>query len=120
MAEKAEKPEKSYGFRVLGVDGTVTEGTVTMSDPPAYAELKRVVEQHISGDMEHVYVWNDRAPNARGDMFCDEVGQLKGLPRNEAATAMYRRAWVQATGDDPETLPWIAGPAVVFDEVVWT
>jgi hypothetical protein len=117
MAEK--KPERSYKFRVLNVDGTVIEGTAVMTDPPTYQELKRVVEAHIQGDMEHVYVWNDRAEDHRGDMFCDEVGQLKGLPRNELATAMYRRAWIQATGDDPETLPWIAGTAVVFDDVVW-
>ena len=120
MAEKPEKAKKSYGFRVLGVDGTVIEGTATMSVPPTLGELKHVVEPHVSGDMEHMYVWNDRAPNHRGDMFVDEVGQLKGLPRNEAATATYRKAWVQATGDDPESLPWIAGTAVLFDETVWT
>lgn len=120
MAEKPEKAKKSYGFRVLGVDGTVIEGTAIMTVPPTLAELKSVVEPHVAGDMEHVYIFNDRALNGRGDMFCDEVGQLKGLPRNQAATALYRKAWIQATGDDPESLPWIAGTAVVFDETVWT
>jgi hypothetical protein len=115
-----EKAKRTYRYRVLDVGGTETESTAIMSDPPTYAELKAAVEPHIGGDMEHVYIFNDRTPNKRGDMFVDEIGQPKGLPRNEAATAMYRRAWVQSTGDDPETLPWVAGTAVVFDDVVWT
>jgi hypothetical protein len=112
--------EKSYRFRVLYVDGTEIEGEAVMTVPPTSEELRRVVEPHLQADMEHVYIFNDRTENHRGDMFVDETGQLKDLPRNESATAMYRRAWVLATGEDPETLPWIAGVAVVFDEVVWT
>ena len=54
------------------------------------------------------------------DMFVDETGHAKDLPRNEAATAIYRANWLrQHPGTDPESLPFIAGPAVLFDRRVW-
>ncbi len=61
----------------------------------------------------------------RRDMFVSEYGRLQmpgrgPLPRNERATAIYRTlALVQAPATDPERLPWIAGPAVLFERRVW-
>jgi hypothetical protein len=53
-------------------------------------------------------------------MFVDEDGHGRERPRNEAATTIYRANWLrQHPGVDPETLPWIAGPAVLFDRRVW-
>jgi hypothetical protein len=112
------KPKRNYTFRVLYPDGTETHGTVEMSDPPTYDELRKVVEPHLAADLEHVYVWNDRSPGDRADMFVDEMGVLKNLPRNEEATRLYREASVR-TGEDAESLPHIAGVAVLFAEKVW-
>lgn len=55
------------------------------------------------------------------DMFIDEDGHSRDRPRrNEKATAIYRANWLrQHPSTDPETLPWIAGPAVLFDKRVW-
>lgn len=58
------------------------------------------------------------------DMFVDEMGANKGLPRNEAATLIYRRATMLGrTGvrppADPDDLPAIYGPAILFDRRVW-
>lgn len=48
-------------------------------------------------------------------MFVDEMGALKRLPRNDAATKIYRNSFLsKRPDDDPEKLPLIAGPAVVF------
>jgi hypothetical protein len=48
------------------------------------------------------------------------MGHPKGLPRNENATVIYRRNALLRQGvKDPETLPWIAGPAVLFERIVW-
>lgn len=54
------------------------------------------------------------------DMFVDEIGLLKQLPRNEPATAIYRNNWLtQHPGTDPEVLPAIYGAAVLFEARVW-
>lgn len=58
------------------------------------------------------------------DMFVDEEGLLNGLPRNDAATAHYRRATMMGrtpipVPDDPESIPYVVGPAVLFDRRVW-
>lgn len=45
---------------------------------------------------------------------------LDGLPRNEAATPIYRNNWLrQHPKDEPESLPAIYGPAVLFNRRVW-
>jgi hypothetical protein len=76
---------------------------------------------------EHVSVWEDfdggKAFKAL-DMFVDENGLLKGLPRNELATLSYRRACMMGktvvpAPRDPEQLNFIIGPAILFDRRVW-
>ena len=73
---------------------------------------------------EHVTVLADFAGGLdfkRADMFVDEMGHPKNLPRNGNATAIYRRNALLHQGvKDPETLDWIAGPAVLFERIVWT
>jgi hypothetical protein len=62
------------------------------------------------------------APEDYLDMFVDEIGHVRDggpKPRNDAATAIYRANWLRAEGGDPETLPWIAGIAIVFDRRIW-
>lgn len=59
-------------------------------------------------------------PNAYTDMFVDEDGFTKNLPRNEKATAIYRNNWLtHHPNTDPESMACIAGPAVVFSDRVW-
>jgi hypothetical protein len=42
------------------------------------------------------------------------------LPRNEAATLIYRRnAMLHQGVKDPEEVSFIVGPAVLFDRIVW-
>lgn len=54
------------------------------------------------------------------DMFVDEDGHTKRLPRNEKATAIYRNNWLtQHPNTDPESMACIVGPAVVFSDRVW-
>lgn len=83
-----------------------------------WLDLKKLVEPLLDGgNLEHVRVlWHGQYR----DMFVDDVGQLKDLPHNESATAIYRANWLQHhPGTDPETLPDIVGPAVLFDDAVW-
>lgn len=47
------------------------------------------------------------------------LADRSSLPRNEAATAVLRAAWLsQRDHEDPERMPDVRGPAVVFEGVV--
>ena len=60
-----------------------------------------------------------RADGSRQDMFIDALDEAKGLPRNERATALYGGHYLtQRPGTDPETLPYVGGTAILFDERV--
>ena len=89
-----------------------------LAPEPGYIRLKAVVTPLLDGaDLERVSVLHD---GERADMFVDEMSAVKGLPRNEAATAIYRNNWLtQHPGEDPESLPAIYGPAVLFSRRVW-
>lgn len=98
--------------------GERREITVEMSARPKLQELKDVVLPHLDGqDMEHVAVLHDRK---RCSMFVGETSVLDGRIRNVRATEIYRNNWLtQHPGTDPENLPCICGPAVLFDRNVW-
>jgi len=103
---------------ILRADGTREDRSVDMAGDPGLAELRDVLEPILTGRPEHVAVLHE---GRRTEMFVHEDGHGEGLPRNEAATAIYRAAWLRNhPADDPETLPCIAGPAVIFDRIVWS
>jgi hypothetical protein len=102
-----------------GTDDTVSSVTLDISAEPRMSEIRAAMRPTF-GDAypEHVTVLHE---GRRADMFVDEDGHAKALPRNDAATAIYRaNALAQDAGLDPETLPWIAGPAVLFSRIVWS
>lgn len=75
-----------------------------------------LVELLDDGQPEHVAVLHE---GKRADMFVDEESAGR-LPRNDAATAIYRNNWLtQHPSDDPESLPAIYGPAILTSERVW-
>ena len=103
---------------ILRADGTREDRTIEMVGDPGLAELRGVLEPILGGRPEHVAVLHD---NRRADMFVDEDFVAKGLPRNAAATAVYRASWMERHPEtNPETLPGIAGDAVVFGRTVWS
>jgi len=54
------------------------------------------------------------------DMFVDENGHQLGLPFNQKATKIYRRYWLSRNPNtDPAELPFVVGPAILFDRSVW-
>jgi len=96
---------------------------LTMAPVPAYAELAAKVAPLIGGSIEHVRIW-DKHQEIYASMFVDEQSISKGLPRNEAATKIYRANMIAHSKDpraklDPERLPAIYGAAVVFKCNVW-
>ena len=103
---------------ILRADGNREDRDVDMAGDPGLAELRDVLEPILAGRPEHVAVLHD---GRRADMFVHEDGHGAGLPRNEAATEIYRASWLSRhPSDHPETLPWIAGTAVVFGRTVWS
>jgi hypothetical protein len=96
---------------------------VRMAKRPSLDELHAIIDPYLEIDgekrnLEHVNVLFNGTPH---DMFVDECGVLDELPRNEAATAIYRANWLDMhPDDDPESLPHIAGVALVFWRKVWS
>jgi hypothetical protein len=92
---------------------------------PSYDTLKELLSPIIHcAHVEHVSVLADfegATAFRKADMFVDEDGHAKSLPFNGFATAIYRRNAILHQGvKDPDSLPWIAGTAVLFDRIVWT
>lgn len=113
-------------YQVIAVDGTITDGTVDWPEGPDYEMIRRLIEPLLGVEepLEHVTVLHN---GGRRDMFVSEYGHMElttrpPLPINRAATQIYRNNWItQYPGTDPESMPNIAGIAVLFpDRVVWT
>jgi hypothetical protein len=106
-------------------DGAVERGEVDWPREPGYKLIKALVEPLLGDDepLEHVTVLHD---GKRCDMFVSEYGHMRlntrgPLPINDRATAIYRTNWMtQYPETDPETLPDIAGVAILFHRIVWT
>lgn len=94
------------------------EREVDLAEIPGYRDLRVLIKPLLDGaGLEHVAVLHD---GERRDMFVDEFGAIRRLPRNEAATAIYRNATLtREPGTDPETIPAIYGPAILFARRVW-
>lgn len=114
------KKQISTKYRVFSEEGTFADHEILMEEKPCYDDLRSLVAPHLGGArMMHVRVlcpligeWTD--------MFVDEMGALRRLPRNDAATKIYRNGFLSKhPDDDPETLPYIAGAAVVFLRPIW-
>lgn len=89
---------------------------------PAWPQVRALilpvlVASRPGAHLEHVTVlWNGK----HADMFVDDESLVHGLPRNEEATAIYRAAALKRSPAlDPERLSYIAGPAILFDNLVW-
>jgi hypothetical protein len=109
-------------------DAPLQTFTAELPDSPSLKALHEIIDPLLNGgDLEHVNVLAAFDPGAEVqhlDMFVDEIGIVKGLPRNDRATVIYRQATMLGrTGIpapvDPETLDFIAGTAVLFDRRVW-
>jgi hypothetical protein len=91
---------------------------VDLPEQPGYHELRNLLTPLLDGgDLEHVSVLHG---TQRADMFVDDEGVRKQLPRNDTATRIYRNNWLtEHPGTDPESLPAIHGPAILFSRIVW-
>jgi hypothetical protein len=107
-------------YRVITESGTVADHEILMERKPLYEDLRSLVEPHLGGArLMHVRVLCPHLGQWT-DMFVDEMGALRRLPRNDAATKIYRNGHLsRRPDDDPETLPYIAGTAVVFLRPIW-
>ena len=112
-------------YTIFRVGKAEERGEVDWPREPGYDKIKALVEP-ILGEgepLEHVTVlWHGE----RADMFVSEYGHMAlttraPLPINDRATDVYRTNWMSRHPDeDPESLPTIAGTAILFHRIVWT
>jgi len=114
---KDDKPMTKLRIFRPGVDEPEIR-EIELDAEPGFHELVDIIMPFLGkGHLEHVAVLDD---GERNDMFVDDMGQLKRLPRNEAATAIYRASHLSRHPEtDPETMSYIYGVAVMFDRRVW-
>lgn len=104
---------------IISADGTSEDREATFAGTPNYDSLRKAMDGVFDERFEHVYVLHD---DQRRDMFVGETSTINGRhSRNEKATAIYRNnALTRSPVIDPESIPAIYGPAVLFpDMVVW-
>ena len=104
---------------IIHADGTEEKVQLDMAPKPSLHDIQAVLVPYFDrAYTEHVNVLSEYGKYI--DMFIDEDGMLKGLPRNEKATEIYRRNWLkQHPQTNPERLGFIVGTAVIFDRKVW-
>lgn len=105
-------------FTILRADGTEEVRTERLNATPGYMALQVLLRPILGCEYaERVRVLHD---GQALDLFVDESGLDKRLPRNEKATAIYRHnVLTQEPGTDPESLPYVVGDAVLFSRRVW-
>lgn len=107
-------------YLVIPVLGSIeTRSIAVWHDRKAFDLLKGSIGPLFDEPFEHVAVlYNDH----RCDMFVGETSSINGRHiRNVRATEIYRNnTMTHHPGTDPESLPAISGPAVLFpDFIVW-
>lgn len=113
-------------YQIIGLNGIATLHKIEWPREPDFTVIRDLVEPLIQTPgkphayIEHVRVWHE---GTYCSMFVDDMGQLKNLPINEAATAIYL---ANAKEHDPEVYQaclesgtYIHGPAVLFTRNVW-
>lgn len=111
-------------YEIIGTDSIARVLECELPREPSFQELKAIVEPNIQTEgksqayMEHVRVWHD---NQYCSMFVDDMGALKRLPVNEAATLIYHANMFEHEPEsfDAVNAPKIHGPAVLFYRNVW-
>lgn len=118
-AQPNPKIETAYAIIVPGKPPVLM--ATMMTQRPSLDELRSVIRPALrltdDDHFERVAVLNQGVPT---DMFVDECGAVKGLPRNDEATKIYHAFWLTKYPDaDVSKLPFIAGIAVLFNRRVW-
>jgi len=106
-------------YTVITPAGEAVDYVEELPEFPGSERISLIVEPILGPGtyMDHVTVLHD---GKYTDMFVDEMGFSKGLPRNEKATTIYRNNWLSSHPTvDPEALNFIVGPAVLFHRRVW-
>lgn len=131
QAKQEDKRKIPTRLLIMRPDGSREVQTHLMSTNPGIAELNAILKPllgllELDDYIERVAVFApfEEKPLDKRDMFVDEIGQQKGLPRNEEATEHYRRATMlgrsaEPKPADPEELPDVVGSAVLFERTVW-
>jgi hypothetical protein len=112
-------------YRIMRPDGTSDLREVDWPSHPNYERIRDLLSPLLDGgDIECVNCLADFEGGSnyqRSDMIVDEEFIAKRLPRNEAATEIYRRAaMLRMPGREPETLPPICGTAILFNRIIWS
>lgn len=120
---------RKTSYRLYWPGGLTHDHWIYWPKDPGYSRIRDLLELIFGkgASFEHVTVWlgegmtDHVTGKGYADMFVDERGVLKELDRNNEATRLYRANYLTHVDPeaDPESLPFIAGVAVVFFRQIW-
>lgn len=105
------------GYTLFKTDGTATRQSCEWPARPGLNRIKEMVEPLLGGGgLMHMSVLLD---GKERDMFVDDA-TTEGFEVNEQATKIWHTTYLtRFPKADSKTLPWVYGPAVLFDRQVW-
>ncbi len=111
-------------YEIIGVDSIARTGHIEWPREPGFTTIRDFVQPLIQSEgyntayIEHVRVWHN---GEYASMFVDDMGALRKLPVNEAATRIYHADMLEHQDANADTSDWpkIHGPAVLFHRNVW-
>lgn len=111
-------------YRLIPVLFAETLEDADLPPQPKYRQLRAAIGHHFDEPVEHVSVlwaFDPGEPPKYLDMFVGETSAINGRHiRNIRASEIYRNnTLTQNPGRDPESLPAISGPALLFRRRVW-
>ena len=104
-------------YTVFHPDGSELKGALDWPEFPSRELVSEFVETILPASALELMPLEIHHDHMISDMF---VKADYHQPRNESATTVYRQNYiVHNPGTNPESLPFIAGPAVLFYRKVW-
>lgn len=119
---------KDYVVMIIPIDAEPYMAVWQLPGPENLRDLLTALENHIEpitgSPMEHVHVYADFNGGRQFkylDMFVNEEGALDPkLPVNVMASAIYaNNTLMHQPNVRREEIPFIHGPAVLFEEKIW-
>jgi hypothetical protein len=108
---------RRFEYQVIPADQSkpIRNGVAMLPDGLDFDDIEKIVKPHLAGaNLFRIAILHE---GEECDMFVDEMADMKNLPRNKRATAIYRAALTEANPKAPRSTiakKSIRGPAVLF------
>lgn len=111
--------KRNFPFKLYpaALDEPLRDGSLMLSVPPRNKEIMQGLIDLMGRPMHRLEIL---LSNGKFDLFVDDFAMIECSVRNERATTLYRHYELSLyPRSDPEGMPCICGPAILFSDPVW-